>query len=93
MLPSVQQVAASVEAFQQKVAEAGHASILRLTCPEPIAIRLSQSGFIDRFHAKHSGIRVQFVLADRYIDLAKSEADVALRSGDTEGELIGRKIA
>ena len=93
VLPSVEQVAASVEAFQQKVAEAGHAGVLRLTCPEPIAIRLSQSGFIDRFHAKHSGIRVQFVLADRYIDLAKSEADVALRSGDTEGELIGRKIA
>src|SRR5690606_34515318 len=31
--------------------------------------------------------------ADRYVDLAKGEADVALRSGDTEGELVGRKIA
>ena len=31
--------------------------------------------------------------SDRYLDLTKGEADVALRSGDTEDELIGRKIA
>jgi len=34
------------------------------------------------------------VLSDRYVDLASGEADVALRSGDTEdGDLVGRKIA
>ena len=33
------------------------------------------------------------MLADRYIDLSKGEADVALRSGDTEENLLGRKIA
>lgn len=93
VLPKAEQVATSIEAFRQKVTEVAHAGILRLTCPEPIAIRLSQSGFIDRFHASHPEIRVQFVLADRYIDLSKGESDVALRSGDTEGEMIGRKIA
>ena len=93
VLPKAEYVATSIEAFRQTVKEVAHAGILRLTCPEPIAIRLSQSGFIDRFHASHPDIRVQFVLADRYIDLSKGEADVALRSGDTEGEMIGRKIA
>ncbi|MGL3107853.1 LysR family transcriptional regulator [Bradyrhizobium sp. BR 1432] len=93
VFPLAEDVAASIEAFRLKAAEAAHASILRLTCPEPIAIRLAQSGFIDRFHAKHPGIRVQFVLADRYIDLSKGEADVAFRSGDTTGDMIGRKIA
>lgn len=93
VLPSAEQVAASVETFQQKVVEAAHAGILRLTCPEPIAIRLTQSGIVDRFHARNPSVRIQFVLADRYIDLSKGEADVALRSGDTEGDLIGRKIA
>jgi DNA-binding transcriptional LysR family regulator len=93
VLPQAQQVAANVAAFRQKVAEAAHAGILRLTCPEPIAIRLTRSGFVDRFHARHPDIRVQFVLADRYIDLSKGEADVALRSGDTEGQMVGRKIA
>jgi DNA-binding transcriptional LysR family regulator len=93
VLPQARQVAAAIEAFAQKAVEATHAGILRLTCPEPIAVRLTQSGFIDRFHTRHPDIRVQFVLADRYIDLSKGEADVALRSGDTEDKLVGRKIA
>jgi DNA-binding transcriptional LysR family regulator len=39
-------------------------------------------------------VRVEFVMSDKYLDLAKGEADVALRSGDTEdGALVGRKIA
>ena len=56
-------------------------------------MRLTNSGLIDRFHEKHPDIRVQFVLADRYIDMSKGEADVALRSGDTDEVLVGRKIA
>ena len=31
--------------------------------------------------------------SDRYLDLSKGEADVAFRSGDTDDELVGRKIA
>ena len=93
VLPAAEAVAAAIEAFEQQVVEATHAGILRLTCPEPIAIRLTRAGFVDRFHARHPDIRIQFVLADRYIDLSKGEADVALRSGDTEENLLGRKIA
>jgi DNA-binding transcriptional LysR family regulator len=93
VLPAAEHVAAAIEAFEQQVGQAAHAGILRLTCPEPIAIRLTRAGFVDRFHARHPDVRIQFVLADRYIDLSKGEADVALRSGDTEGELVGRKIA
>ena len=33
-------------------------------------------------------------MSDRYLDLMKGEADVALRSGDTDdGDLVGRRIA
>jgi DNA-binding transcriptional LysR family regulator len=36
---------------------------------------------------------VQFVMSDRYVNLAQGQADVALRSGDTDDdELVGRKI-
>jgi len=36
---------------------------------------------------------VQFVMSDKYIDLSQGDADVALRSGDTDDdELVGRKI-
>jgi DNA-binding transcriptional LysR family regulator len=39
-------------------------------------------------------LRVEFVMSDRYLDLAKGDADVALRSGDNEdSDLVGRKIA
>ena len=89
-------VQVAAEAFGQAVADLGraHAGVIRLTCPEPIAIRLTGSGLLTRFQAAHPGLRVEFVLSDAYVDLAKGEADVALRSGDTEdGVLVGRRIA
>lgn len=67
--------------------------VVRLTCPEPIVLRLQSSGLIERFHTLHPGLRVEFVMSDRYLDLAQGDADVALRSGDTDdGELVGRRI-
>ena len=61
--------------------------------PEPIVNRLTQSSLLERFHAKYPGLRVEYVISDRYVDLLNGEADVALRSGDTDdGDLIGRKI-
>lgn len=93
VLPAAELVASAIGDFEKRVDEAAHASVLRLTCPEPIAIRLAQSGLLDRFHKRYSDIRVEFVLADRYVDLSKGEADIALRSGDTDGDLVGRKIA
>lgn len=96
ILPHAESVAASAENFEQALRDLGraHIGIIRLTCPEPIAFRLTQSGILDRFHLKHPNLRVEFVLSDQYVDLAKGEADVALRSGDTEDSvLVGRKIA
>lgn len=93
VLPAAEAVAEAVETFERGARDAAHAGILRLSCPEPIAIRLARSGFVDRFHARHPELRVEFVLSDRYVDLAKGEADVAFRSGDTEGDLVGRKLA
>jgi DNA-binding transcriptional LysR family regulator len=68
--------------------------VLRVACPEPIVYRITQSKLLERFQAKHPNLRIEFVMSDKYIDLAKGEADVALRSGDTDdAELVGRKIA
>jgi DNA-binding transcriptional LysR family regulator len=86
-------VSAAVEEFERQVAHMAHADVLRLSCPEPIAVRLARSGLLDRFHAAYPAYRIEFVLADRFLDLSKGEADVALRSGDTDAELVGRKIA
>jgi DNA-binding transcriptional LysR family regulator len=96
LLPYAKGVAISTAAFEQAVHDLGRANIgiIRLTCPEPIAFRLTQSGILDRFHLMHPNLRVEFVLSDQYVDLAKGEADIALRSGDTDDSvLVGRKIA
>lgn len=38
-------------------------------------------------------MRIEFLSSDRYLDLTRGEADIAFRSGDTDEELVGRKIA
>ena len=96
LLPKAEDVARAADSFAQALSELTRdgLGVIRLTCPEPIALKLSQSGLLDRFHAKHPGLHVEFVLSDAYVDLTKGEADVALRSGDTDDNvLVGRKIA
>lgn len=96
MLPHAESVASAANAFEQHLKDALRVKvgIVRLTCPEPIAVRVAQSGLIERFQARHPDLKIEFVLSDRYVDLAKGEADVALRSGDTDDAvLVGRKIA
>lgn len=93
LLPYAERIEARVQDFERHVADSERdpSGVIRVTCPEPIVQRMSP--LIERFHAKHPNLRVQFVMSDRYLDLTKGEADVALRSGDTDDELVGRKIA
>jgi len=95
LLPHAERVEHAVTAFEQQIATASAevAGIIRVTCPEPIVFRITQSTLLERFRALHPALQVQFVMSDKYVDLTKGEADVALRSGDTDdGELVGRKI-
>jgi DNA-binding transcriptional LysR family regulator len=96
MLPYAEQIERSALAFEQRKAaiDRGEAGLIRVTCPEPILYRITKSSLLDRFHARHPNLRVEFVMSDKYVDLARGEADAALRSGDTDdGVLVGRKIA
>ena len=95
LLPHAERVEHAVTAFEQHIATAAAdiTGLIRVTCPEPIVFRITQSTLLERFRARHPGLQVHFVMSDKYIDLMKGEADVALRSGDTDdGELVGRKI-
>jgi DNA-binding transcriptional LysR family regulator len=95
LLPHAQRVEEAVQALERHLDATRHAisGVIRLTCPEPLVYRITQSNLLDRFHARHPGLRVEFVMSDKYLDLMKGDADVALRSGDTEdSELIGRKL-
>ncbi len=93
LLAHAERVEASVKQLEQHVGDAARdrTGVIRLTCPEPIVQRLSP--LIERFQEQNPGLRVEFVTSDRYLDLLKGDADVALRSGDTEDDLVGRKIA
>jgi DNA-binding transcriptional LysR family regulator len=96
MLPFAQRVEHAVQLFEQRLNESKRAAVgvVRVTCPEPLVYLIRQSGLIDRFSALHPGLTVQFVMSDKYLDIAKGEVDIALRSGDTDDDvLIGRKIA
>lgn len=96
MLPHarhVEQAILSFDQHKQGIAR-GEFGVIRLTCPEPIMARLTQSEFLDRFHTRYPQFRVEFVMSDKYLDIAKGDADVALRSGDTDDNaLVGRKVA
>ncbi len=95
MLPHAERVEEAVVIFKQHLAGAAAdvAGVIRVTCPEPIVYRITQSTFLDRFRACYPKLEVHFVMSDKYVDLMKGDADVALRSGDTDdGELVGRKI-
>ena len=96
MLPYAEQIERAALAFEQRKAtiERGEAGLIRVTCPEPIVYRIMKSSLLDRFHARYPKLRVEFVMSDQYVDLARGDADVALRSGDTDDDvLVGRKIA
>ncbi len=96
LLPHAQRVEEAVSAFEQHIATATAevAGVVRVTCPEPIVLLITQSTLLERFHERHPALQVHFVMSDKFIDLSKGEADVALRSGDTDdGALVGRKIA
>ena len=95
LLPHAERVEQAARAFEQHIATAAAdvSGIVRVTCPEPIVLRITQSPLLDRFQARYPALQVHFVMSDKYVDLMKGQADVAFRSGDTDdGELVGRKI-
>jgi DNA-binding transcriptional LysR family regulator len=67
---------------------------VRVTCSEPIGYRLTQSAILDAFHERYRGVRIELIMSDHFLDIAKGEADVAIRAGiPNETTLVGRKIA
>jgi DNA-binding transcriptional LysR family regulator len=96
MLPRAEEVEQAALAFEEALGTAKRevTGVLRIACPEPIVSRITQAGLLERFEARHPGLAVEFVMSERYVDLAKGEADVALRSGDTDDrDLVGRRLA
>lgn len=96
VLPHAQGVRKQISSLEQFLQSSARElnGVIRLTCPEPIVARITKSRLLDLLAARYPALHVEFVMNDHYVDLAKGEADVALRSGDTiDNQLVGRKIA
>jgi DNA-binding transcriptional LysR family regulator len=49
---------------------------------------------LDVFHTRYPSVRVDLLISDQFLDLAKGEADIALRAGESkDSALISRKLA
>lgn len=95
LLPFAERCEEAVQQLQRHVQDKTRdlTGSIRVTCPEPLVARIMKSPLLERFNARYPNLKIEFVSSDRYLDLSKGEADVAFRSGDTDDELIGRKIA
>jgi DNA-binding transcriptional LysR family regulator len=95
LFPHAEDVERSIASFQRQLA-AGEKELsgpLRVTCPEGMASRIL-APLIESFRAKYPELRVDLIMTDRRLDLAKGEAEVAVRMHEPGDEsLIARKIA
>ena len=66
MLPHAERVEQTAVLFGQQLAVAAAEvnGVIRVTCPEPIVYRITQSEFLDRFRARHPSLEVHFVMSD-----------------------------
>jgi DNA-binding transcriptional LysR family regulator len=96
LLPLVKQVEEAVASLERHLVAANDApsGSVRVTCSESIGYRLTRSPLLDAFNKRYPGLRVELIMSDHFLDIAKGEADVAIRAGvPNEESLVGRKIA
>lgn len=93
-LPRIEEAAKAIEGVENRVAgeDADLRGKVRLTASD------SFSGFILKrlgpMRARHPEIVVEFLTGNQFYDLARREADLAIRIAPAlKGELIGRKVA
>jgi DNA-binding transcriptional LysR family regulator len=94
--PYAERVEAAVAALERRLASCDQdlTGTIRVTCPASVADRLARTHLLDVFHARHPSLQVELVMSDRFLDLSKGEADIAIRAGESrDGSLVGRKIA
>ena len=90
-----ERVEAAISDFERQVAAWGKelSGVVKVTCPEAFGPRLMRSGLIDKFNARYPALRVEIGMNDKIVDLAKGQADIAIRTtASRDNALIGRKI-
>jgi DNA-binding transcriptional LysR family regulator len=98
LLPFAERIEGSVAAFEHHLASSNKelTGVVRVTCSPMTGERLKRTPLLELFQGRFPDLRVELIVGDRYFDLAKGEADIAIRSQGPELEdeaLVGRKIA
>ena len=96
LLPHAEIVEQAASSLQRHLAsfDKGLRGIIRLTCSTAVAHRLMHSGVLDVFHTRYPGLTVELLMTERFLDLSKGQADVAIRGGEPgDQSLVGRRIA
>jgi DNA-binding transcriptional LysR family regulator len=94
--PAAEGIEAAVATFERRLAasDKGLTGTIRVTCGSILGDRLRRSPLIELFQSRYPGLQVELVISDRFLDLSKGEADIAIRAGEPRDEaLVGRKIA
>jgi len=95
LMPYAEQVGEAVAAFERQVASGDKriTGAIRITCPEGLGYRLL-TPLIDGFGKLHPQLTLELIIADRFLDLGRGEADVAVRAGAPKQDtLVGCKVA
>jgi DNA-binding transcriptional LysR family regulator len=93
--PYAEEVEEAVAVFERHLASSdkGLTGTVRVTCPEGLVDPLL-TPLIDAFQSRFPGLRVDLIVTERFLDLSKGEAEIAVRGGEPrDPALIGRKIA
>jgi DNA-binding transcriptional LysR family regulator len=96
MRPFAECIETSALSFERHFAscDSRRVGTVRVACPASAAHRLMRSRVLDKFHARHPGMRAEFVMTEECLDLAQGEVELAIRQGAPQDEaLIGRRIA
>jgi DNA-binding transcriptional LysR family regulator len=89
-------VEADVIAFERAVSAQSNETkgTVKVTCPEALGPRLIGARLIEKFNARYTDVRIEFVMSDRILELGTGEADIAIRAKrPIDNALVGRKIA
>lgn len=94
LLAAAEAVEADAKVFREMSAALGRGvDALRVTTNEPLA-NMIMAPAVRAFRERHPHVRIDLVIGPQQLDLARREADIALRAAPmpTDAALIGRRV-
>src|SRR5690349_6314555 len=94
--PLAERVESAVQDLERRAlsSDADLVGTVRVTCPETVGYRMMKTPLLDAFRTRYPGLRIELIMVDRVLDLAKGEADIAFRTAPAQDNaLVSRKLA